>query len=404
MSCVNLQSDNSNCGTCNRACPSGQSCVTGSCTVVCSVGQTNCGSACVDTQTSNSNCGACGTTCSGGTSCLAGRCSCPTGQTLCSAACVNTQTSNSHCGACGVACGAGTSCVAGSCRPANDDRANAQALTLTAAELTVTGTTVGATPDGPTDCGGALNNVWYSVTLGAAEVLYVDTAGSAYDTRISLVSSAGVTVANSCNDDAFCTTGGFTNSNQSRTAALLSAGTYYLNVSGFSASAVGAFTLHVQHLPRAVGSFFYDTPLTGSNSSSTVLVGASSTSGTCGGTASGEDVRWFLTCGAQMQFFSLCRSDTVAGVMATYSRRIGTTAYDPAMYLRSAQTGAEVACNDDGTTMGATNCAGTGTGADTLNFGSRLNNVVAPRGLNAVFVDERAGGTGMTYTLVYTVR
>jgi len=160
----------------------------------------------------------------------------------------------------------------------------------------------------------------------------------------------------------------------------------------------------VQHIPRTIGSFFYDTAITGSGSQATVLVGTSAQTGTCGGTASGEDVRWFMTCGGQMQFFSLCRSDTVAGVTATYVRRSGTTNYDPSMYIRSAQTGGEVVCNDDGGSMGGTNCTGTGTGADTAAYGSRLNNVVVPRGINAAFVDERTGGTGMNYTVVYTVR
>ncbi len=414
--CTDLQTNVANCGACGTVCtaPVGGSvaCAAGACVRACPTGQTNCGGTCRAVATDASNCGACGTVCAapfgGTTSCVAGGCvaACPTGQTNCGGTCRNLATDNANCGACGAACSAPTTCVASACRPTNNDRASAVAITLATAEVTVSGSTVNATADGPTDCGGALPNVWYSVTTTAAEVLYVDTAGSAYDTRLSLVNSAGTTVANTCNDDSDCTTGGFTSINQSRFAVdLPTAGTYYINVSGYIATSTGAFTLHVQHIPHAIGSYFYTTRITGSGSDATLLVGTNAqASATCGGGASGEDARWFMTCGAQNQFFSLCRSDVVGGVTATYVRRNGTTNYDPSMYIRSAQTGAEVTCNDDGGTMGGTNCSGTGTGADTFAYGSRINNVAAPRGINAAFVDERTGGTGMNYTVVYTVR
>jgi hypothetical protein len=361
----------------------------------CPAGQTFCGSTCVDLRTSNTNCGACGRACTGGSTCTAGMCTCPAGQTLCSGTCVDLRTSNTNCGACGTACAAGSTCQASTCRPANNDRASATALTLGTSETTVTGSTANATHDGPTpcDCTGG-GNVWYRFTLTQPEVVYVDTAGSNYDTSVFITDMAGTAVANSCNDDAGCTTGGFTSIRQSRAAVLLNAGTYYIAVGGCGS---GNFTLHVQHLPRTVGSFFYDTQFTGTGTTSTTLVGTSANTSMCGGTASGEDVRWFVTCGGQQEFFSLCMSDG-----GSFTRRIGTRNYDPAMYIRSAQTGAEVVCNDDGGTMGGTNCQGTG--GDTAQYGSRLNNVVVPRGLNALFVDERVGGSGMQYTLRYTVR
>ena len=93
--------------------------------------------------------------------------------------------------------------------------------------------------------------------------------------------------------------------------------------------------------------------------------------------------------------FSLC-----AGDGATYTRRIGTLNYDPALAVYSASTGTQVQCNDDG---GASfNCRGTGTGADTLNFGSRIS-APMPRGINGVVVDERLRANGMSYTLHYQV-
>ena len=408
--CVDTQTDAAHCGSCTTACGTGSTCTAGACT--CPTGRTSCSGACVNTQTDAANCGSCAHACGAGSTCSAGACStvCPAGQTQCSGRCVNVQTNVANCGACGTACAAGQTCAAGACHPANDARASAVTLTLGAAETTVTGTTAGATHDGPTvPCGctsGA--DVWYRFTLAAEEVVYLDTAGSTLDTSLSVSDASGAAVpaqtgsANTnvglCNDDGGCAagTGGFTSALNSRTAGVLAAGTYYVAVGGCG---TGAFTLHVQHVPTAVGSFFYRAQLQGDSTASTILVGASRIAGTCGGTASGEDVRWFTTCGGAQQFFSLCQSDG-----GTYLRHSGSTSYDPSMYLRAGLTGAEIACNDDGTSMGGTNCQGTGTGADTANYGSRLNNVTAPRGLHALVVDERTGGSGMTYTLRYIVR
>jgi hypothetical protein len=325
------------------------------------------------------------------------------GQTLCAGACVNATTDNNNCGACGNVCGAGTSCQTSACRPLNDARTSAIGITLGATETTVTGSTTNASFDGPTSTCGCTSggNVWYSFTLAASAIVYFDTAGSNWDTSLVLTNSTGGAITNACNDDAFCAVGagGYMSIRESHVAAALGAGTYYLAVGGCGS---GPFTLHAQQILYSIGSYFYPTPVTGSGNTSTTLVGTSASSSTCGGTASGEDVRWFMTCGEQQQFFSLCQSDARGGVSATWTRRIGTTSYDPSMYIRSGQTGAEVVCNDDGGSMGGSNCQGTG--GDTAQYGSRLNNVVVPRGINAVFVDERIGGSGMQYTLVYQVQ
>jgi hypothetical protein len=280
--------------------------------------------------------------------------------------------------------------------PANDNRSSASTISLTAGEATVTGTTAGATHDGPSPCGCTSGgNVWYRFTLSQREVVYADTAGTGFDTSLQIVDSSGLAVSGMCNDDAYCTSGGFTASTQSRVAGVLGAGTYYLGVGGCGS---GSFTLHVQHIPTSVGSFFFSTALTGTGTTaSTTLMGSSAQTSMCGGSASGEDVRWFVTCGAQQQFFSLCQSDG-----GSFVRRSGTTNYDPVIYLRSGITGGEVSCNDDGTSMGGTNCQGTG--GDTLNYGSRLNNVTVGRGIHVVIVDELIGGSGMSYTMRYTVR
>jgi hypothetical protein len=386
--------------------------VDGAC--ACPTGFTLCGSACTNTMIDDRNCGGCGTTCAApAESCSGGDCvdSCGAGMVVCGGVCTDTSSSASHCGACGNACGAGRSCRLGTCAPVNDDRTSATAITLGAAEVVVMGSTVGASHDGPSPCvctSGA--NVWYTFTLARRSVVYFDTAGSGFDTSLFITDSAGTAVPGQtsagfpteglCNDDAHCSAGGFTSIRESRTAGVLAAGTYYVAVGG---CATGAFTLRGQRIPDDVGYYFYSSRLQGDGMTSTVLIGTSVTTGTCGGTASGEDVRWFLTCG-EPQLFSLCASDG-----GSFQRREGTsTFFDPSMYVRSGQSGAEVACNDDGGAMGGTNCVGTAPApampGDTAAYGSRLNDVGVPRGIAVVIVDERSGGSGMDYTLRHIVR
>jgi hypothetical protein len=285
--------------------------------------------------------------------------------------------------------------------PPNDARANAIAIALSNTEVTRTGSTMGSTYDGPASCGVCTNrgNVWYSFTLSERTIVYADTAGSSFDTILMLTDAAGSMVAGACNDDAGCTSGGFTSSLQSRVVAALNAGTYYVSVGGCSQ---GNFTLNLQRIPASFVTFFFTvSPLSGSGTApATTLISSSRrTPMTCGGGigASGEDARYFISCGARPQLFSLCQSDG-----GSFVRRSGTTDYDPIMYLWSAQTGSEIACNDDGTSMGGTNCQGTG--GDTLNFGSRLNNVMSNRGLHAIIIDERRNASGMNYTLRYAIQ
>lgn len=87
----------------------------GSSTPDCPSGQTACGGTCVDLQTDEMNCGVCSGRCPSGATCNAGRCECPAGQVSCGSACADLATDAANCGACGVACGIGT-CAGGVCQ------------------------------------------------------------------------------------------------------------------------------------------------------------------------------------------------------------------------------------------------------------------------------------------------
>jgi hypothetical protein len=120
----NLLTDNLNCGTCGFACGSGQTCISGKCTLTgggggCTAPLALCGGVCVNTQADNLNCGGCGITCGSGKTCSSGSCittSCTAPLSLCGSACVNLLTDASNCGLCGNTCFSGQTCSSGSCK------------------------------------------------------------------------------------------------------------------------------------------------------------------------------------------------------------------------------------------------------------------------------------------------
>jgi hypothetical protein len=70
--CYDTQNFHDHCGDCNTACAMDTEwCTTGHC---CSVGMAYCGSACVDMMSDDNNCGWCGHTCTGGQTCGGGVC------------------------------------------------------------------------------------------------------------------------------------------------------------------------------------------------------------------------------------------------------------------------------------------------------------------------------------------
>ncbi|MBE2249327.1 MAG: hypothetical protein IAE78_07235 [Myxococcus sp.] len=146
--CVDLKTDQNNCGACDQRCPGGV-CINGVCQTggpTCQRGDVNrycdpdagtsslccAGSGCVDTLHSNANCGACGNACRAGLACTDGRCvaaSCAPGlpsNTLCSSGdgglgtccattCATLATDPLNCGQCGRLCAVGEVCSAGAC-------------------------------------------------------------------------------------------------------------------------------------------------------------------------------------------------------------------------------------------------------------------------------------------------
>jgi hypothetical protein len=147
--CVNVDSDNTNCGACGNACSAPQVCSAGTCHCSggpgCMAGETCCpGIGCVDLATDRNHCGACNKTCNPGEDCAANACncaggaacgvgglcctsagkcstdgvSCQCGASACSApslccpgdACLNVTSDVNNCGDCGHMCPAGGTC------------------------------------------------------------------------------------------------------------------------------------------------------------------------------------------------------------------------------------------------------------------------------------------------------
>lgn len=136
----------------------------------------------------------------------------------------------------------------GSClyAPANDACADAIALSCGAS---VTGTTLGASEDGPTtSCtgGSVAADVWYTV-VGTGADITVSLCGSDYDTKLDIYTGlCDALVSVDCNDDADCSGNP---SLQSEVTFASNAGeTYVIRVHGFF-GAVGDFVLTVSCVP-----------------------------------------------------------------------------------------------------------------------------------------------------------
>jgi formylglycine-generating enzyme required for sulfatase activity len=117
-SCVDVQSNNLQCGACMAPCGPRQTCRDGQCH--CPEGMDVCNGLCADRMTDTENCGACGRRCQGAESCVAGNCTCADRgpeslERLCGAQCIRSAADTENCGGCGRQCIAGGRCVAGRC-------------------------------------------------------------------------------------------------------------------------------------------------------------------------------------------------------------------------------------------------------------------------------------------------
>jgi len=128
--CVDLTSNGANCGTCGAACDAGAPlCQQGGCVISCTTPNTQCssagglpgagaggGAACVDRQTSKGNCGFCGEFCTGNLTCVNAQCVCAPPYIDCSGTCTNLSSDDNNCGACGTACTSPSRCQSGVCK------------------------------------------------------------------------------------------------------------------------------------------------------------------------------------------------------------------------------------------------------------------------------------------------
>ena len=137
--CVDLNSDNQNCGACGIVCDNGLFCSNAHCQAAClcdeglicnaqgkcvekcgeqacADDEICCNDKCVDPKSSE-NCGSCDNACSGDTPiCFDGKCSKDCGSLeLCGSACADLQSDDAHCGKCTTACSKSQKCVNGSC-------------------------------------------------------------------------------------------------------------------------------------------------------------------------------------------------------------------------------------------------------------------------------------------------
>jgi hypothetical protein len=119
--CIDVQNDDSNCGSCGNACSGEQTCQSGVCACP-DAGQTYCSQsgACTDLSNDYHNCGSCGNACSiEGQTCVNGVCQCGGGFSVpghssvwevCGNACTDVANDPNNCRTCGNACPGGASC------------------------------------------------------------------------------------------------------------------------------------------------------------------------------------------------------------------------------------------------------------------------------------------------------
>ncbi len=139
--CTELQTNETHCGSCGRTCSASQACIGGTCLlmpdagvpdITCRLGQTVCNRMCVSLESDESNCGVCGHACSSGQVCSDGECltdsgcgtACDRGETCCNGICVDTSSDFQRCGSCTNQCPYPQTCEEGRCLDTRNDRNN----------------------------------------------------------------------------------------------------------------------------------------------------------------------------------------------------------------------------------------------------------------------------------------
>ncbi len=254
--------------------------------------------------------------------------------------------------------------------PGNDLKQNAWHLEGT---VTVTGTTIGATNAffDAMYCDGSYDqspDVWYTYSAVTTGPLTVDTCGSGFDTRISIIRPDDVILG--CNDDATnCANRG------SRLTVNVAAGQgYYIRVSGYQ-GLTGTFTLRTSIISAnnsCTGATIV--PVYGGDYNVNVATATQDGTTTCGLSNSTRDI-WFAyraDCNATM-------------TVRTFEIPVNIGGFDTVLSVHSGCPGTAantIACNDDCVILGQTYTS------------SCLNFTVAPNTTYYVRLSGYNGATG----------
>ena len=257
---------------------------------------------------------------------------CRQGQTVsCTTACgtAGTQQCNASCSgfascsasmeSCGNGCDDnGNGMVDEGCGPPNDRCTSP--YPLVGASGTRTDTFTGANAS-VTDCANGAE-IWYSFTISSRQIVYFDTFGSTFDTKISLRNGCSA-ASLQCEDDDCATT-------QEQLVRLLDPGTYYVAVHAFSAATTtGTVSLRWQRVRAGNGTH---TRITGNGTYSGTTAGTGIVASSCAGGSGPENGHFFTLCPATSRTVT---ANTCTG-----------TSFDSVLSIwRDGDV--QVACNDD---------------------------------------------------------
>jgi hypothetical protein len=188
--CTRIEDDPNNCGSCGNICEGETECSNFSCR--CDAPNIACGGACVNPNSDPNNCGACNTKCAMGDVCKLGDCAPDCGGTLwdCSGSCIDPYTDPNHCGGCNMPCGQGDDCINAACECSSILCGACGVITLPGTvPQSVTGTTFGKPDVLMGMCHPSLAEQAYSFTAPQTGTYVFDTIGSNIETVLSVRNS-----------------------------------------------------------------------------------------------------------------------------------------------------------------------------------------------------------------------